>query len=228
MRLVSVAGACSRAGKTAAAVTILRHLGDGLASAVKFTTTEDAWEGCPRGTPCVVCDIDVPFRVVEDPAVLWEAGTDTDRLWKAGARRVLWAIARQSAVGLAWKAVTGRLGGDAWVVIEGSTIVGTARPDHTLFVVHPHLAPSRWKPTSMPLLAEADLVVVNRPAGETREPSPQVQDALAAAGCSGRVVVADVTRPLREWAPEWADDLRPLDQELSDGRGHEHAHLPRP
>lgn len=228
MRLVSVAGACSRAGKTAAAVTVLRHLGHGAAAAVKFTTTEDAWEGCPRGTPCVVCDIDVPFRVLEDPALLREAGTDTDRLGQAGARRVLWAIARQSSVGEAWRAVTGRLRDEAWVVMEGSTIVGTARPDHTLFVVHPFLPPARWKPTSAPLLRDADLVVVNRPAAEPREPSRQVLDAVLSAGCSGRVIVADVTRPLHEWAADWADQLHALDQELPDARGHAHAHLTRP
>jgi hypothetical protein len=112
--------------------------------------------------------------------------------------------------------------------MEGSTIVGAARPDRVMFVVHPFLLPSRWKPTSVPLLRDAGLVVVNRPAGELREPSVQVQGALDAAGCSGRVVVADVTRPLREWAPEWADELCAPDQELPDGRGRAHAHLPRP
>jgi len=208
MRLVSVAGACSRAGKTAAAVTLLRCLGRGNASAVKFTTTEDVWDRCPRGTACVVCDIDVPFRVIEDPAILRQAGTDTDRLWAAGPRRVLWAIARQSAVGEAWQAVKRRFEDEDCVVMEGSTIVGESDPDRTLFVVHPFLSPSRWKPTSAPLLRRADAVVVNRPAGEPREPSPEVLTALASARGAGRVLVADVTRPLDEWAPELADRLR--------------------
>ena len=83
----------------------------GSASAVKFTTTEDVFERCPRGTPCVVCDIDVPFRIVDDPAVLAEAGTDTDRLGRAGARRVLWAIAKEHAAEAAWRAVRSRLAG---------------------------------------------------------------------------------------------------------------------
>ena len=58
--LLSVSGATSRAGKTAAAVTMLRAVPG--ATAVKFTTTDDTFTGCPRGTPCVVCDIDVPFE----------------------------------------------------------------------------------------------------------------------------------------------------------------------
>ena len=217
MRLVSVAGACSRAGKTAAAATVLRCIGSGRASAVKFTTTEDVWERCPRGTPCAVCDIDVPFRLIEDPAVLRQAGTDTDRLWAAGARRVLWAIARQGAVEAAWKAVTRRLGTEGLVVMEGSTIVDQASPDHVIFVLHPFLSPSRWKPTSAQLLREADAVVVNRPAGESREPSAGVLAALAAARGDRRVVVADVLRPLAEWAPELADRLREWSAEIPVG-----------
>ena len=65
MATVVVAGSSSRAGKTALAETVLRGLGGG-ASAVKFTTTEDIFEKCPRGTTCIVCDIDVPFKVIRD------------------------------------------------------------------------------------------------------------------------------------------------------------------
>jgi len=208
MRLVSVAGACSRSGKTAAAVTVLRCLGAGHASAVKFTTTEDVWDRCPRGTACVVCDIDVPFRVIEDPAILRQPGTDTDRLWAAGSRRVLWAIARQSAAGEAWQAVKRRFQDEERVVMEGSTVVGISDPERTLFVVHPFLSPERWKPTSAPLLRRADAVVVNRPAGEPREPSAEVLAAVAGARGGGPVLVADVTRPLDEWAPVLAQQLR--------------------
>ena len=170
MRLLSVSGACSRAGKTAGAVSLLEALPRGAAAAVKFTTTEDVFERCPRGTPCVVCDIDVPFRIVEDPAVLGEAGTDTFRLGRAGARLVLWAIAKQEAAERAWQAVRSRLlasrpEGEFFVVMEGSTVVNLAQPERMVFVVHPFLSPDRWKPTSAGLLARADLVVVNRPAG---------------------------------------------------------------
>ena len=65
-----MSGACSRSGKTACAVSILEALPRGETVAVKFTTTEDVFERCPRGTPCVVCDIDVPFRLIEDAAIL--------------------------------------------------------------------------------------------------------------------------------------------------------------
>jgi len=200
MILLSISGACSRSGKTAAAVSLLRALPPGRAAAVKFTTTEDVFERCPRGTPCVVCDIDVPFRIVDDPAVLDEPGTDTTRLREAGASRVVWAIARQSAVASAWAAVQTRLAGADVVILEGSTIVGVARPDLQVFVAHPWLSPERWKTTSASCVARADLVVVNRPGADAREPSPEVLDGLRRLG-GPEPVIADVTRPPSEWAP---------------------------
>src|SRR6188508_903438 len=119
MRIVSVSGACSRAGKTAVAEAFLRAVPAGTAAAVKFTTTEDVFERCPRGSVCIVCDIDVPFRIVRDPAVLAEAGTDTARLAAAGATEVVWAIARAHAAPLAWSAVERMLKGTAMAVLEG-------------------------------------------------------------------------------------------------------------
>jgi hypothetical protein len=206
MTLLSISGACSRSGKTAAAVSLLRALPPGRAAAVKFTTTEDVFERCPRGTTCVVCDIDVPFRIVDDPAILDEAGTDTARLRDAGASRVVWAIARESAVTAAWAAVQARLRGADVVVMEGSTIVTVARPDLQVFVAHPWLSPERWKVTSAACVARADLVVVNRPGSDARPPSPEVLDALRRLG-GPEPMVADVTRPPSEWAPKLARAL---------------------
>jgi hypothetical protein len=209
MRIVSVSGACSRAGKTAVAESLLRALPAGSAAAVKFTTTEDIFERCPRGSVCVVCDIDVPFRIVEDPKVLTESGTDTQRLGEGGAARVVWAIARASHVEAAWAAVRVRIRGASHVVMEGSTIVDTARPDLLLFVVHPFLSPERWKPTSPALLARADAVIVNRPTAEMRQPSAAVLQAVATVGPAGLPRIADVTRPLSDWAPDLLARLHP-------------------
>jgi hypothetical protein len=202
---ISVAGACSRAGKTAAAVSILQARPARSTLAIKFTTTDDVFERCPRGTPCVVCDIDVPYRIIDDPATLRQPGTDTDRLSGAGASRVIWVIAKQAAAERAWRAVALRTEG-APCVVEGSTVVEHTRPDLLIFVVHPRLPPSRWKPTSGPLLARADLVVVNAPGGEAG-PKDEVLAEIARYRPAGDVRVADVTRPFGAWAPEWAPRL---------------------
>jgi hypothetical protein len=204
---IAVAGACSRSGKTAAAVSVLQALPAGSAAAVKFTTTEDVFKRCPRGSPCIVCDIDVPYRIVRDEATLREPGTDTDRLAAAGARSVVWAIAKQAAAASAWRAVEGLVAETPACVIEGSTVVEMAAPDLLIFVVHPFLAPARWKPTTPALLRRADVVVVNRPAAERREPSADVLDAVAAHRPLREVRVVDVARPLAFWAPELSGRL---------------------
>jgi predicted GTPase len=202
MPVIAVAGACSRAGKTALAEAFLRALPPGQALALKFTTTADVFQRCPRGAPCVVCDIDVPFRLVSESAILDEPGTDTQRLALAGARRVVWVIARASAVAPAWQAAARALDlPSRLAVLEGSTIVEHARPELTLFVVHPFLSHSRWKPTSQRLIASADAVVVNLASSQTRGPSRDVMRAIERARPRD-LRIADVTRGLHEWAPD--------------------------
>src|SRR3989442_1414384 len=116
-------------------------------------------------------------------------------------------------------AAEGRIG-RGLAVMEGSTVVELAQPDLLLFVAHPFLSPSRWKPTSAALLARADVVVVNLPSAETRPPSPAVLAEIAAHHHGREVRVADVTQPLAEWAPDLAARLAalgpvPRDQELT-------------
>jgi hypothetical protein len=214
--VVCVAGATSRAGKTALAEACLGALPPGSATAVKFTTTEDVFERCPRGTRCSVCDLDRPWRLVEDPAVLGARGTDTERLARAGARRVVWAIARRSAARAAWSEVAAGLAGT--VVIEGSSVVAIAEPRLLLFAVHSRLDPARWKPGSAALIRRADAVIVNRAAGEGGAPSAAVLEAVSRARGDGKLRVADLSRPLADWAPDLIPRLCCPD--ASPGLGH--------
>ena len=208
MATVVVAGSSSRAGKTALAETILRGLGGG-AAAVKFTTTEDIFEKCPRGTTCIVCDIDVPFKVIRDVATLGESGTDTARLQAATAGPVLWTIARKSVAAHAWLATVRLLdqakadakssGDDGGLVVEGSTVASLCAPDFTFFVVHPFLSPERWKDGTRELLGRANCVVINSQAAEKREPSAAVMEAVNEQHPYD-LRVADVLKPLDTWA----------------------------
>lgn len=210
MTTVVVAGSSSRAGKTALAETVLRGLG-GRAAAVKFTTTDDVFERCPRGTTCIVCDIDVPFKVVRDDATLLESGTDTARLKAATEGPVLWTIARKSMGALAWEATRLLLdqqrGEARGLVVEGSTVASLCSPDFTFFVVHPFLSPARWKDGTRELMGRADCVVVNRQASEGREPASEVMAAIHEARPYDRRV-ADVLEPLDTWAGDLLPRLR--------------------
>lgn len=207
-RPIVVAGSSSRAGKTALAETVLRSL-PGSKIAVKFTTTDDVFERCPRGTTCIVCDIDVPFKVIRDDTTLIEGGTDTARLREATHGPVLWTISKKASAGLAWSA-TERFIEDmepqARVVVEGSTVSTLCDPSFLFFVVHPFLSPERWKEGSRDLLARADVVVINRPTGETREPKAEVMEAVRAAHPRD-LRIADAAVPLATWAADVASRL---------------------
>jgi hypothetical protein len=213
---IVVAGSSSRAGKTALAETILRGLGSRDA-AVKFTTTDDIFEKCPRGTTCIVCDIDVPFKVVRDEPTLNEKETDTARLKDATQGPVLWTISRKSVAAQAWqatlrlldqaKADAGTRDRSEGLVIEGSTISGLCEPDFTFFVVHPFLSPARWKDGTRELLARADCVVINRQSSEKREPHAEVMSAIRESRPYD-LRVADVLSPLETWAKDLVPRLR--------------------
>jgi len=196
---ISVSGACSRSGKTALAERLIEVRPE--LAAVKFTTTDDVFDGCPRNSPCTVCDIETPYRIVTSADVLDVAGTDTARMRRAGAPRVLWAIAKRRFARQAWRAVWDEMAGPA--VVEGSTIAVGETPYLAFFVVHPQVAPRRWKPTSTALVARADAVIINQREGDPRPPSREVLRALSSLGCDAPVV-ADLRRPLRSWAPSLA------------------------
>jgi hypothetical protein len=204
MRTVVVAGSSSRAGKTALAEALLRGLG-GYAAAVKFTTTDDIFGKCPRGTACVVCDIDVPFKVVRDEATLAQKDTDTARLKAATQGPVLWTIARKSVAAQAWDATRRLLGQTdptvegAGLIVEGSTVASLCAPDFTFFVVHPFLSPARWKEGTRELMGRADCVIINRQTSESREPSTEIMAAIRALHPYD-LRVADVLKPLDTWA----------------------------
>ena len=208
MTTVVVAGSSSRAGKTALAETVLRALPG--AAAVKFTTTDDVFEKCPRGTTCIVCDIDVPFKIVRDEATLAQADTDTARLRKTTSGPVLWTIARRSVAEQAWRATERFLEGAAGTpavadrVIEGSTVASICAPDFTFFVIHPFLSPARWKDGSRELMGRADCVVINRAATEPRDPGPEVLAAIRESNPRD-LRIADVVSPFETWA----SDLEP-------------------
>lgn len=167
MRIISVAGATSKAGKTELAEQIIaycaRHYHPVIA--VKFTTTSDLPSPCPRGAPCTVCDLSEAFRIVTDPEILNQAGKNTHRFAVAGADKVLWVIARKSRLKSASDHLMVHLPNDALVVMEGSTITDLLRPDLLLYIFANHVPASKWKGSASRLLAKADIILRNKKKG---------------------------------------------------------------
>jgi hypothetical protein len=163
-KIISVAGATSRAGKTLLAEQLIHYCASrGVpVYAVKFTTTSDIPSPCPRGTPCTVCDLSEKFRIVRDPEILLQPGKNTQRLAAAGAAEIIWIISRKSYLPEAYGHLLTHLSADAVTVMEGSTITSFCEPDLLFYVAANHIGPSRWKDNAQEILAGADFFILNR------------------------------------------------------------------
>jgi hypothetical protein len=164
MKIIAVAGASSKAGKTLLAEQIIRYCAEKYSPvyAVKFTTTSDLPSPCPRGAPCTVCDLSDRFRIVRDPEILLQPGKNTQRLKAAGATEVLWAIAKKSELSNAYTHLLGHLPANALAVMEGSSVTFLSNPDLLFYIYANHIPPSRWKDSAETLINRADFVVINR------------------------------------------------------------------
>lgn len=200
MLVISISGATSRSGKTSLAVTLSSSLPAGTFKCVKFTTTEDEHVGCPRGSACTVCDIDVDFRLITDPVILLERDTDTARLSASGAAEVFWVIAKFSAMQRAWKAVKERVSPHDILIVEGSTILQAVRPDLSFYVVNPAHPPKRWKKSALDLIPSSDFICVNFPSRKKQyNPADESLNEVRRIRNRNDILLVDVQQELVSW-----------------------------
>ncbi len=172
IRIISVAGATSRAGKTLLAEQLIQYFAarNIPVYAVKFTTTSDIPSPCPRGAPCTVCDLSDRFRIVRDPSILLQSGKNTQRLAAAGAKEVVWIISRKSNLAEAYQHLLEHLPQNAITIMEGSTITTISQPDLIFYVAANHIPPSRWKENAKQILSTANFVILNKKKGMSDHP----------------------------------------------------------
>jgi hypothetical protein len=201
MPIIAVSGATSRCGKTSLAVTLAGCFPASTASAVKFTTIRSEQKSCARNSSCGACNIDGDFRIISDPFILQEEGTDTARLLASGAAPVFWCIARAKALGPAWQAVAEKLALRAVWIIEGSAIREVIQPDLSFFVINPAIPVSGWKSSSFRLIADSDFVCLNI-ASAQKQGIPSMEDVAGAVveirGMND-MVFEDMQQPLQMW-----------------------------
>ena len=200
MRILSVTAPGNGSGKTTALAAILGGF-PGRLTAVKFTTVFRDGVNCPRTEKSCACgELHSDFTVVTDPAKLEAEDTDTGRLARAGARAVIWCLARPGAHAAAWAHVKTMLPpGRGEVLTEGNSVVPALAPDLLMMVMSPKLPREKWKTDAWTLARRADVVIVNPHECGAQEVGGLVAEVARELG--GRTpVVADVSRPLEEWA----------------------------
>ena len=155
MKIIVVAGAHSGSGKTSCAEKLLGVL-TGWA-ALKITVKGTA--GCPRGKGgCRVCaDIKDNFEIIDEQRIINQAGSDTSRLKKAGAEKVIWL--KSTARGLragALKALA-KLKRYKGVLIEGTSVLKYIKADIVFFVGG---GSKNMRPSAKSALNKADIVIL--------------------------------------------------------------------
>ena len=151
-RTISVTGAHSKVGKTTLCTILLENLkGFG---AIKFTKT--------------------PFytSVTDDLAVINQKNTDTAKMSRAGAEKVVWiqdpGEGLEDALNIALSGMTGLAG----VVVEGNSPVDFLAPHLLIFITGED---GQIKPSAMGLSKRADIIVVN---SETQIKDPPISASL--------------------------------------------------
>jgi hypothetical protein len=197
--ILAVASPANGSGKTSLAAALVSALPG--STAVKFTTVRRDGSRCPRGAGTCAChSLQGPYTIIDDPQILLQPGTDTWRLATAGARRVLWCLARPDAYepllqDLELRLDTGPL------ITEGNSVLSHLPQARILFVLRPDQPPHRFKESTFPLLQRAGAVVVNAPdQGPVALPweprAPEIAKRLYAAVERRPVIRADLREAL--------------------------------
>ena len=143
MKVVTVSGAQKGVGKTALAEILLNNL-PGFA-AIKITMT------------------DLYTSVSENERDIMIPDTDTFRMKKSGAEKVVWVKATEKLLHDAMERALEKISNHKGVLIEGNSILEYINPTLAFFVVNNSI--DNMKPSRIRALKKADICVINQKNG---------------------------------------------------------------
>lgn len=152
--IIGIGGSHSGAGKTSLATLILKSFrGWG---AIKYTKTS------------------LYVSIIDDLAVISEAGKDTRKFLDAGAGKVIWVRSPHSGLGEVLPVAVGMLSRLQGIVVEGNSAVEIIKPDIVIFVFG---CEEKMKPRAKKIFQMADIVIFR-----SRKPTETPQHAILFAG----------------------------------------------
>lgn len=126
VRTIIVSGVKSGVGKTYIAQKLLGYLPGW--SALKVTVSKE--NSCPHERGCGICSkIKEPFYIIKDETIINQAGKDTARLKKAGAKEVIWLKARPEGLKDGLEEALCEFSDCGGIVIEGTSVLKFIKPD---------------------------------------------------------------------------------------------------
>jgi molybdopterin-guanine dinucleotide biosynthesis protein len=158
MRIITVSGAYSGAGKTLVVERLLKIFKDW--SALKVTLSHNGL--CPTGRDCGICEkLTSQFSIISDKKIIKTQGKDTWRFKKAGAKKVLWLKAKPAGLKPGLKKAISMFSaeckkGAQGLIIEGTSVLKYLKPDLAILVRKEN---SVLKPSAQEVLKKIDLIL---------------------------------------------------------------------
>ena len=153
MRKIVISGSRSNVGKTLLAEEILQSFQNW--SALKVTVKKKS--PCPRNKNCGVCGgIKRGFDIITDKKIIEQKGTDTARLKKAGAEKVIWLRADLEGLKPGLKKSLSLFKKSKGVIIEGTSVLKFIKPDTIIFLKGKG---SKLRSAAREALKKADIVI---------------------------------------------------------------------
>jgi len=162
--MLMIGSSGSNTGKTALACKLLQRFADSAdIVGVKVTTIQDRNGRCPRGgNGCGVCSsVEGTFSVIEQsPSSLQK---DTDKLLRAGAKRVFWLRVMKEHLQEGLEALLDIIGDTSITIVESNSLRGVVEP--ALFIIVTTPGQNGWKASARNVRKYADLLIRSSPAG---------------------------------------------------------------
>ena len=164
MKTIVISGSHSNIGKTSLIEEMLRSLKGW--SALKVTvkharrnpsSTINEKSRCPRQKSCGVCsEIKRDYTIVKDKKIINQSETDTARMRKAGASRVIWLKASIENLKNGLSKALDKLKDTEGVIIEGNSAMRYIKPDLAIYLKDHNF---RVKPSAKYAAQKADIII---------------------------------------------------------------------
>lgn len=154
MKVICVAGQYSGVGKTRFAEVLLSHL-DNFA-ALKITSSYPG--ACLRKISCGICNSLIsPYRIIKDKKIILKKNSDTARLKKAGAKQVVWLMAKPVFLKKGIRASIKKFKKCPGLIVEGNSFLKTNKADLSFLVTD--RTNRKMKPSAKEILNKIDAII---------------------------------------------------------------------
>ncbi len=154
MKTIVISGSRSDIGKTSLAEEMISGMRNW--SALKVTRVRTG-SRCPRDKDCAVCsELNSDFDIITDEKIINKKDTDTARMKKAGAKKVIWLQANLNGLRQGLKKALYYLRASEGVVIEGTSVLKYIKPDLAIYLKD---GAARVKPGAKQAEKKADIII---------------------------------------------------------------------